>query len=231
MLLLSVVLTTMLQASLACNPFFCTGRAEGEYFCDPADSASYYRCVFNKPFHFTCGPGTVYDGSICNWPDQACIKNPVPDPVTGEVVGGICVPTAASIDTTVAIATTQTSGSTVNTETTVAIGTTQTTRSAGNTETTVAMGTTQTTESVVIRNIYRRHPNMRSGCTITQESRVVTPMSCGSKCSITGGCTGFNLSQSPGNTVDGKRYECRLLTCLNDHMLSAIAGQHFYDKI
>ncbi|XP_071084732.1 uncharacterized protein [Haliotis cracherodii] len=221
MFLWSVILTTMIYASLACNPDFCIGRADGEFFCDPADSASSYRCVFSKAFHFTCGAGTVYDGSVCNWPNTACITNPVPDPVPGEVVGGICVP----------IAGTGTTGSAGNIETTLAIETTETTGSASSLGTTAMPSSTEGSEQGVFWGIYRRYPNTRSTCTLTQKILVARPIPCGSACSITEGCTGFNLYRSPSNVVGGKRYECELLACQNDHMLSGIAGHHYYDQL
>ncbi|XP_071084731.1 uncharacterized protein [Haliotis cracherodii] len=199
---------------MACDSDFCIDKTNGAYFCDPADSASYYRCEFGKARHFTCGPGTLYDGFVCNFPQQACITNPVPDASPGTVINGICEATAESGNT----ATTTTTGGAASIGTTVATGATLPSSTAGD-------------ELGIVWQLYRRHRNMKSACGVSKDFLVATPILCGSACSITGGCTGFNLYRSPSNVVGGKRYVCELLTCLNDHLLSSIAGQHYYDQI
>ncbi|CAJ0583388.1 unnamed protein product, partial [Mesorhabditis spiculigera] len=40
--------------------FTCDGKVEGGFYQDPADCGSFYRCVYNSPVHFQCGPGTYW---------------------------------------------------------------------------------------------------------------------------------------------------------------------------
>ncbi|XP_067668181.1 uncharacterized protein [Haliotis asinina] len=189
-----------LATGVACNPDFCLSRAHGAYFCDPADSASYYRCVFGEAHHFTCGPGTVYDGSVCNLPHTACITNPVPDSSPGEVVNGVCVATTGPAITstgTTGSAFSETTGSTVSETTGSTVSETSGTTAATNTE---------PGGHGVIWQQYRRHLQMKSECAVVIEVLVATPMSCASECTISGSCTGFNLYTDPHNTTPSLQY-------------------------
>ncbi|XP_048246996.1 uncharacterized protein LOC125377463 [Haliotis rufescens] len=207
MTLLSLLIATWIHVRLACNPDFCISRAHGEYFCDTADSASYYRCDNGITWHFTCGLGTVYDGSICNLPPTACITNPVPDPSSGEVVNGICVATAGS-----STGTTGSTGSMVSPETT---------------------GTAAPPNCGygILWHLYRRYLNMKSACAVLKEFPVATPISCASKCTMSGTCTGFNLYTQPNNLTRTLRYVCQLVACPGDHLLSFATEDAFYDQI
>ncbi|XP_048247004.1 uncharacterized protein LOC124129574 [Haliotis rufescens] len=164
---------------LACDPFLCTSAPNGAYFCDPADSASYYRCEYDKPRHFTCGPGTFFDGRVCNVPQHACITYPAPDTSPGTVINGICKATAVSGDA----ATTTTTGS-------AGIGTTAATGTS-------PLPNTDAAEHGVLWQRYKRRLNMKSACAVFKEYPVATPISCASKCTMSGTCTGLSLYTHP----------------------------------
>ncbi|XP_046573005.1 uncharacterized protein LOC124281037 [Haliotis rubra] len=87
--------------------------------------------------------------------------------------------------------------------------------------------TSQNTEiSGAVRwDLYRRHRHQKSSCTVLQTLNTASAIYCGSICSLTSGCTDFNLS------ILGDSFECQLLRCLLDFLLSSSPDHDFYEEI
>ncbi|CAJ0586039.1 unnamed protein product, partial [Mesorhabditis spiculigera] len=56
--------------------FSCVGKADGLY-SDPADCSSYYWCLSNVPFHYTCPQGLLFNqmNNQCDWPANVNCPN------------------------------------------------------------------------------------------------------------------------------------------------------------